>query len=73
MVGASVESAVHEAIGVGKKLTKFLDAYNKQLAAAVNDGTYLKLYRKYFPRVDYPQSMLKYWPSLKTQLQGPLR
>jgi ABC-type amino acid transport substrate-binding protein len=68
-VGVSVESAIPEAMAVNKKLTTFLDAYNRQLATTVDDGTFLRLYRKYFPGVEYPRSMLRYWPALEAQLQ----
>jgi ABC-type amino acid transport substrate-binding protein len=51
-------------------MDKYLAAYNKQLADLVNDGTFLKLYRKYFPGVDYPSSLFQYWPSLRTQVQN---
>ena len=68
-VGVSVESVIPEAMAVNKRLTAFLDDYNQQLATTVDDGTFLKLYRKYFPGVEYPRSMLKYWPALEAQLQ----
>ncbi|MEU8638132.1 transporter substrate-binding domain-containing protein [Amycolatopsis sp. NPDC048633] len=56
------------AMAVNKKLTKFLDAYDKQLAALANDGTFLKLYQKYFPDLPYPTQMYQYWPSIKDQI-----
>jgi ABC-type amino acid transport substrate-binding protein len=68
-IAVSVESSVPEAIAANKKLGAFVDDYNKQLAVTVDDGTFLKLYEKYFPGVAYPPSMLKYWPSLGSQLQ----
>jgi polar amino acid transport system substrate-binding protein len=67
-VGLSVESGVPEAMAVNKKLTTFLDDYNRELAATVDDGTFLKLYQQYFPGVEYPSSMFRYWPSLQEQL-----
>ena len=68
-VAVSVESSVPEAIAVNKKLVAFVDDYNKQLAVTVDDGTFLKLYEKYFPGVAYPPSMLSYWPSLRPKLE----
>jgi ABC-type amino acid transport substrate-binding protein len=68
-VGVSVESVIPEAMAVNNRLTAFLDDYNQQLATTVDDGTFLKLYRKYLPGVEYPRSMLKYWPALEAQLQ----
>ncbi|WP_051839443.1 substrate-binding periplasmic protein [Streptomyces sp. NRRL F-5126] len=57
------------AMAVNKKLTKFLTAYNKQLTALANDGTFLKLYQKYFPDLPYPKKMYRYWPSIEAQVK----
>ncbi|QRP43343.1 ABC transporter substrate-binding protein [Amycolatopsis sp. FDAARGOS 1241] len=54
---------------VNKKLTKFLDAYNKELTDLANDGTFLKLYQKYFPDLPYPTQMYQFWPSIKDQIE----
>jgi polar amino acid transport system substrate-binding protein len=56
------------AMAVNKKLTTFLDAYDKQLTDLANDGTFLKLYQKYFPDLPYPTQMYQYWPVIKDQL-----
>ena len=69
-VGVSVDNDIPEAMAVNKKLTAFKAAYNKQLAKAIDDGTFLKLYTKYFPGVDYPSTMFKFWPSLETQVKN---
>ncbi|MFI5615468.1 substrate-binding periplasmic protein [Amycolatopsis sp. NPDC051903] len=68
-VGVSVQNPIPEAMAVRKGLDKFLTDYDKQLAAAVDDGTFLKLYRKYFPGQEYPSSLFRYWPSLQAQVQ----
>ncbi len=54
---------------VNKKLTKFTDAYNKQLEILANNGTFLKLYKKYFPSLPYPPQMYKYWPAIQKQVE----
>jgi ABC-type amino acid transport substrate-binding protein len=69
-VGVSVQNPIPEAMAVRKGLDKFLAAYDKQLAALVDDGTFLKLYDKYFPGQAYPSSLFRYWPSLRTQVQN---
>lgn len=56
------------AMAVNKKLTTFLDAYNKQLTVLANNGTFLKLYDKYFPDLPYPTQMYQYWPSIQQQV-----
>jgi ABC-type amino acid transport substrate-binding protein len=68
-VGVSVESPIPEAMAVRKGLDEFLTDYNQHLASVVNDGTFLKLYHKYFPGQQYPSSVLEYWPSLRAQLE----
>lgn len=68
-VGLSVDNDIPEAMGVNKDRTLFLKDYNKQLAKTVDDGTFLKLYRKYFPGIEYPTTLYKYWPSLKAQIE----
>jgi polar amino acid transport system substrate-binding protein len=57
------------AMAINKKLTKFIDAYDKQLTGLANDGTFLKLYQKYFPDLPYPTQMYQYWPSIKQQIE----
>lgn len=57
------------AMAVSKKLTKFLADYNKELAVLANNGTFLKLYQKYFPDLPYPKQMYKYWPSIQQQIE----
>lgn len=56
------------AMAVNKKLTTFLSDYNTQLSALANDGTFLKLYDKYFPNLPYPTQMYQYWPSIQQQV-----
>jgi polar amino acid transport system substrate-binding protein len=56
------------AMAVNKKLTTFLDAYDKQLSDLANDGTFLKLYQKYFPDLPYPTQMYQFWPTIKDQI-----
>ncbi|WP_377274335.1 substrate-binding periplasmic protein [Peterkaempfera sp. SMS 1(5)a] len=46
----------------------FYDAYEKELAALVSDGTFLKLYNRYFTTIPYRSEMVRYWPQLKAQL-----
>jgi ABC-type amino acid transport substrate-binding protein len=57
------------AMAVNKKRTKFLADYDKQLASLANDGTFLKLYQKYFPDLPYPKQMYTYWPSIQQQIE----
>ncbi|QRP50138.1 ABC transporter substrate-binding protein [Amycolatopsis sp. FDAARGOS 1241] len=68
-VGVSVQNPIPEAMAVRKGLEKFLTDYDKQLAAVVDDGTFLKLYHKYFPGQEYPSSLFQYWPSLQAQVR----
>jgi ABC-type amino acid transport substrate-binding protein len=56
------------AMAVNKKLTTFLAAYNQQLTVLANDGTFLKLYDKYFPSLPYPKQMYQFWPSIQQQI-----
>ncbi|GHJ39310.1 ABC transporter substrate-binding protein [Streptomyces sp. TS71-3] len=71
-----LKSAVQEpqeqpgAMAVNKKLTTFLAAYNKQLTALADDGTFLKLYEKYFPNLPFPTAMYDIWPSIKKQVEA---
>jgi polar amino acid transport system substrate-binding protein len=55
-------------VGFRKTDTALHDAYQRELARLVADGTFLKLYDRYFPGIAYRPEMLKYWPQLKTQL-----
>ncbi|MEV4604618.1 transporter substrate-binding domain-containing protein [Amycolatopsis sp. NPDC049253] len=68
-VGVSVQNPLPEAMAVRKGLDKFLADYDKQLAAVVDDGTFLKLYHQYFPGQEYPSSLFQYWPSLQAQVR----
>jgi polar amino acid transport system substrate-binding protein len=55
------------AMAVQKKNTKFQQAIDAQVTAMVNDGTFLKLYRKWF--TEAPQAdLITAWPGLKSQL-----
>jgi ABC-type amino acid transport substrate-binding protein len=54
---------------VNKKLTKFTDAYNDELGKLADNGTFLKLYQKYFPNLPYPTQMYPFWPSIQQQIQ----
>lgn len=56
------------AMAVNRKLTKFLDDYNEELGALADDGTFLKLYQKYFPELPYPTQMYQFWPAIKDQI-----
>lgn len=47
----------------------FLAALNKEIAAMVQDGTYAKLYRRYFSTPPQPQ-LLTAWPALTAQFGG---
>jgi polar amino acid transport system substrate-binding protein len=46
-----------------KDNTALVDAYNAQLEAMVKDGTYKKIYEKYFTEAPAPQ-LLQIWPGL---------
>ncbi|MER5435549.1 transporter substrate-binding domain-containing protein [Streptomyces sp. NPDC002588] len=56
-------------MAVPKNHTAFLDALNKQIAAMVADGSYAKLYRKYFTTQPEPE-LIDAWPALKSQFPG---
>ncbi|GHH71277.1 hypothetical protein GCM10018793_06190 [Streptomyces sulfonofaciens] len=58
------------AMAVNKKLTKFLADYNKELTVLADNGTFLKLYQKYFPDLPYPTQMYKFWPSIQKQVEA---
>lgn len=65
-------SAPHEqasAMPVNRKLTAFEKAYGDQLKTTMDDGTFLRLYDKYFPGEPYPAQMFTYWPQLRDQIQ----
>lgn len=47
-----------------KDNTTLVDAYNTQLEAMVKDGTYLRIYQKYFTEKP-AQELLKIWPGLQ--------
>jgi polar amino acid transport system substrate-binding protein len=51
------------AMAVGKNSGAFLNAVNAQLSAIVSDGTFLKIYRKWFIEPPLPQ-LIKVWPAL---------
>jgi polar amino acid transport system substrate-binding protein len=48
-----------------------LTALDKQIGAMIADGTYAKLYRKYFTTTPLPQ-LVAAWPELGAQFQGGL-
>jgi polar amino acid transport system substrate-binding protein len=54
-------------MAVPKDHTKLRDALDKQLAAMVGDGTYAKLYKKYFHEPAQP-GLVAVWPRLGDQL-----
>lgn len=56
-------------MAVPKNHTAFLKALDKQFAAMVADGSYAKLYRKYFTTPPEPE-LLAAWPALKSQFPG---
>jgi ABC-type amino acid transport substrate-binding protein len=58
------------AMAVNKKLTAFLADYNKELTVLADDGTFLKLYQKYFPDLPYPKQMYQFWPSIQKQVEA---
>ncbi|MFI5615469.1 substrate-binding periplasmic protein [Amycolatopsis sp. NPDC051903] len=65
-------SAPHEqasAMPINRKLTAFEKAYGDQLKTTMDDGTFLRLYDRYFPGEPYPSPMFTYWPQLRGQLQ----
>ncbi|MFC6883163.1 MULTISPECIES: substrate-binding periplasmic protein [Actinomadura] len=51
------------AMAVQKKNTKFLKAVDDQLAAMVQDGTYIRIYRTWFTEPPQPE-LVKIWPGL---------
>ena len=60
-VSAPVDHATTVAVHKGN--TKFLQAFNAQVAAMVSDGTLLKLYDKWFTEAPQPE-LVKVWPAL---------
>jgi ABC-type amino acid transport substrate-binding protein len=65
-------SAPHDeasAMPINNKLTSFEKAYGEQLAKTMDDGTFLKLYDRYFPGEPYPSQMFTYWPQLRDQIK----
>ena len=57
------------AMAVDKKLTTFLKDYDKELGVLVDNGTFLKLYRKYFPGLPFQKQMYRFWPSIEKQVE----
>ncbi|MBB5889965.1 transporter substrate-binding domain-containing protein [Kutzneria kofuensis] len=53
-------------MAVAKDHAALLDAVDKQIAAMVADGTYARLYRKYFTTAPLPQ-LVSAWPDLGRQ------
>lgn len=51
-------------VALQKDNSALVDAYNKQLQAMVDDGSYLKIYQKYFTEPPTAE-LLKIWPGLK--------
>lgn len=56
-------------MAVPKRHSAFLKALDKEIGAMVADGTYAKLYRKYFTTRPQPE-LLAAWPALKSQFPG---
>ncbi|WP_406437702.1 transporter substrate-binding domain-containing protein [Streptomyces sp. NBC_01613] len=56
-------------MAVPKGHTALLKALDEQIAAMVEDGTYAKLYRKYFDTEPEPE-LIKAWPALAAQFPG---
>jgi polar amino acid transport system substrate-binding protein len=56
-------------MAVPKGHTAFLKALDKEIADMVKDGTYAKLYRKYFSTRPQPE-LIAAWPALATQFPG---
>ncbi|MET8979464.1 transporter substrate-binding domain-containing protein [Streptomyces sp. NPDC004539] len=56
-------------MAVPKNHTAFLTAVDKEIAAMVADGTYAKLYRKYFDTLPEPE-LVAAWPALAAQFPG---
>ncbi|GAA4600769.1 ABC transporter substrate-binding protein [Actinoallomurus liliacearum] len=54
-------------MAVQKKNTKFLQAVDAQLTAMVGDGTFLRLYKKWFTEAP-ADDLVSVWPALKSQL-----
>jgi polar amino acid transport system substrate-binding protein len=54
-------------MAVGKSNTKLLKATDAQLAKMVDDGTFLKIYDKWFTEAPTPQ-LIKIWPGLAKQV-----
>jgi polar amino acid transport system substrate-binding protein len=50
-----------------KKNTKFVQAVDAQLAAMVGDGTFLRIYKKWFSEAP-ADGLVSTWPALKSQL-----
>ncbi|MVZ98798.1 transporter substrate-binding domain-containing protein [Actinomadura sp. LD22] len=57
------------AMAVQKKNTKFQQAFDAQLGAMVQDGTFLKIYKKWFVEAPRPE-LVKIWPALGSQTGG---
>ncbi|GAA2144118.1 hypothetical protein GCM10009727_43620 [Actinomadura napierensis] len=64
-VSAPVDHAT--AMAVQKKNTKFQQAFDGQLGAMVQDGTFLKIYKKWFVEAPRPE-LVKIWPALGAQV-----
>jgi polar amino acid transport system substrate-binding protein len=56
-------------MAVPKNHAAFLKALDQQIASMVADGSYAKLYRKYFTTQPEPE-LLAAWPALKSQFPG---
>jgi ABC-type amino acid transport substrate-binding protein len=67
-VACSAPQAQPDAMALSKSEPAFQAAYGKQLAAAVTDGTFLKLYDQDVPGIPYPTDMTRFWPALTAQL-----
>jgi polar amino acid transport system substrate-binding protein len=56
-------------MAVRKNHAAFLTAVDQQLAAMVTDGTYARLYKRYFTTPPLPQ-LVTAWPALSSQFHG---
>jgi ABC-type amino acid transport substrate-binding protein len=68
-IAYSVPHDQASAMPINHKLTAFEKAYGDQLKTTMDDGTFLRLYDKYFPGEPYPAQMFTYWPQLQNQIK----
>jgi polar amino acid transport system ATP-binding protein len=69
-IAFSVAASTPSAIAIGKSETRLQAAYNAQLAKLISNGTYLKLYDKWFGPLGlpFPAELYSVWPALKAQV-----